>query len=87
MTRPPTMSVTPSGRKASSTAFTITAGAPIDKGAGISIFKKIGDRVEKGETGLATSVAAWEQFHSLEYLPPQVAQRIVTDLRKAMASE
>jgi thymidine phosphorylase len=26
-----------------------TAGAPIDKGAGISIFKKIGDRVEKGE--------------------------------------
>ena len=26
-----------------------TAGAPIDKGAGIRIFKKIGDRVEKGE--------------------------------------
>ncbi len=26
-----------------------TAGAPIDKGAGIKIFKKIGDRVEKGE--------------------------------------
>ena len=26
-----------------------TAGAPIDKGAGINIFKKIGDRVEKGE--------------------------------------
>ncbi|MDR3497835.1 MAG: thymidine phosphorylase family protein [Parvibaculum sp.] len=26
-----------------------TAGAPIDKGAGIRIFKKIGDRVDKGE--------------------------------------
>jgi thymidine phosphorylase len=26
-----------------------TAGAPIDKGAGIRIFKKIGDRVQKGE--------------------------------------
>jgi len=26
-----------------------TAGAPIDKGAGIKIFKKIGDRVEEGE--------------------------------------
>lgn len=26
-----------------------TTGAPIDKGAGIKIFKKIGDRVEKGE--------------------------------------
>ena len=26
-----------------------TAGAPIDKGAGIKIFKKIGDRVEKDE--------------------------------------
>jgi thymidine phosphorylase len=26
-----------------------TAGAPIDKGAGIDLFKKIGDRVEKGE--------------------------------------
>jgi thymidine phosphorylase len=26
-----------------------TAGAPIDKGAGIKIFKKIGDRVEAGE--------------------------------------
>ena len=26
-----------------------TAGAPIDKGAGIKIFKKIGDRVDKGE--------------------------------------
>ncbi|MCF8475917.1 MAG: thymidine phosphorylase family protein [Pseudolabrys sp.] len=26
-----------------------TAGAPIDKGAGIKLFKKIGDRVEKGE--------------------------------------
>lgn len=26
-----------------------TAGAPLDKGAGIRIFKKIGDRVEKGE--------------------------------------
>jgi len=26
-----------------------TAGAPLDKGAGIKIFKKIGDRVEKGE--------------------------------------
>ena len=26
-----------------------TAGAPIDKGAGIRIFKKIGDRVERGE--------------------------------------
>lgn len=26
-----------------------TAGAPIDKGAGIKVFKKIGDRVEKGE--------------------------------------
>ena len=26
-----------------------SAGAPIDKGAGIKIFKKIGDRVEKGE--------------------------------------
>jgi thymidine phosphorylase len=26
-----------------------TAGAPIDKGAGIKIFKKIGDRVEQGE--------------------------------------
>ena len=25
------------------------AGAPIDKGAGIRILKKIGDRVEKGE--------------------------------------
>jgi thymidine phosphorylase len=26
-----------------------TAGAPIDKGAGIKVFKKVGDRVEKGE--------------------------------------
>jgi thymidine phosphorylase len=26
-----------------------TAGAPIDKGAGIKIFKKIGDRVNKGD--------------------------------------
>ena len=26
-----------------------SAGAPIDKGAGIKIFKKIGNRVEKGE--------------------------------------
>jgi thymidine phosphorylase len=26
-----------------------TAGAPIDKGAGIRVFKRIGDRVEKGE--------------------------------------
>ena len=26
-----------------------TAGAPLDKGAGIKIFKKIGDQVEKGE--------------------------------------
>ena len=26
-----------------------TAGAPIDKGAGIRVFKKIGDRVEQGE--------------------------------------
>jgi thymidine phosphorylase len=26
-----------------------TAGAPIDKGAGIKVFKKLGDRVEKGE--------------------------------------
>jgi thymidine phosphorylase len=26
-----------------------TAGAPLDKGAGIKIFKKIGERVEKGE--------------------------------------
>ncbi len=26
-----------------------TAGAPLDKGAGIKIFKKIGDRVEQGE--------------------------------------
>jgi thymidine phosphorylase len=26
-----------------------TAGAPIDKGAGVKVFKKIGDRVEKGE--------------------------------------
>ena len=26
-----------------------TAGAPIDKGAGIQVFKKIGDRVEQGE--------------------------------------
>jgi thymidine phosphorylase len=26
-----------------------TAGAPIDKGAGIRLFKKIGDRVESGE--------------------------------------
>jgi thymidine phosphorylase len=26
-----------------------TAGAPIDKGAGIKVFKKIGDRIEKGE--------------------------------------
>jgi thymidine phosphorylase len=26
-----------------------TAGAPIDKGAGIRIFKKVGDWVEKGE--------------------------------------
>jgi thymidine phosphorylase len=26
-----------------------TAGAPIDKGAGIDLFKKIGDRVEQGE--------------------------------------
>jgi thymidine phosphorylase len=26
-----------------------TAGAPVDKGAGIRIFKKIGDRVEQGE--------------------------------------
>lgn len=26
-----------------------TAGAPIDKGAGIKVFKKIGDRVERGE--------------------------------------
>jgi thymidine phosphorylase len=26
-----------------------TAGAPLDKGAGIKIFRKIGDRVEKGE--------------------------------------
>ena len=26
-----------------------TAGAPINKGAGIRLFKKIGDRVEKGE--------------------------------------
>ncbi|MFN7192254.1 MAG: hypothetical protein ACK5U4_12545, partial [Rhodospirillales bacterium] len=26
-----------------------TAGAPINKGAGIDVFRKIGDRVEKGE--------------------------------------
>jgi len=26
-----------------------TAGAPIDKGAGIKVLKKIGDRVEQGE--------------------------------------
>jgi len=26
-----------------------TAGAPVDKGAGIRLFKKIGDRVEQGE--------------------------------------
>jgi thymidine phosphorylase len=26
-----------------------TAGAPLDKGAGIRLFKKIGDRVESGE--------------------------------------
>ena len=26
-----------------------TAGAPIDKGAGVKLFKKIGDRVEQGE--------------------------------------
>jgi thymidine phosphorylase len=26
-----------------------TAGAPLDKGAGIRLFKKIGDRVEQGE--------------------------------------
>ena len=26
-----------------------TAGAPIDKGAGIGLFKKIGDQVEQGE--------------------------------------
>ena len=26
-----------------------TAGAPLDKGAGIKLFKKIGDRVERGE--------------------------------------
>lgn len=26
-----------------------TAGAPVDKGAGIKVFKKIGDRIEKGE--------------------------------------
>jgi thymidine phosphorylase len=26
-----------------------TAGAPIDKGAGIKLFRKIGDRVEKGQ--------------------------------------
>jgi thymidine phosphorylase len=26
-----------------------TAGAPIDKGAGLELFKKIGDRVEQGE--------------------------------------
>ena len=26
-----------------------TAGAPIDRGAGIKVFKKIGDRVEQGE--------------------------------------
>ena len=26
-----------------------TAGAPLDKGAGIRLFKKIGDRVERGE--------------------------------------
>jgi thymidine phosphorylase len=26
-----------------------TAGAPIEKGAGIRLFKKIGDRVEQGE--------------------------------------
>ena len=26
-----------------------TAGAPLDKGAGIKLFKKIGDRVDQGE--------------------------------------
>ena len=26
-----------------------TAGAPIDKGAGIKVFKKVGDRVDQGE--------------------------------------
>ena len=27
------------------------AGAPVDKGAGITVFKKIGDRVEAGDAG------------------------------------
>jgi len=35
------------------------AGAPIDKGAGIKIFKKIGDRVEKGEP--LYRIYSWER--------------------------
>jgi thymidine phosphorylase len=32
-----------------------TAGAPIDKGAGIKVFKKIGDRVETGDLSIAST--------------------------------
>ena len=37
------------GAQYTTAALQRTAGAPIDKGAGIKVFKKIGDRVEQGE--------------------------------------
>ena len=46
---PPTTARSPSIDCLQLNRLARTAGAPIDKGAGIKLFKKIGDRVEKGE--------------------------------------
>jgi thymidine phosphorylase len=39
------------------------AGAPIDKGAGVDLFKKIGDPVEKGEPLYRIHAAFEADFH------------------------
>ena len=49
VTAPPTTASFPSIDCLQLNRLARTAGAPIDKGAGIKLFKKIGDRVEKGE--------------------------------------
>jgi len=63
-----------------------TAGAPLDRGAGIKLFKKIGDRVERGEPlyrihafepseyELATTAAAADSGYRVDSNPPKAGE-------------
>ena len=68
------------------------AGAPIDKGAGIKVFKKIGDRVEQGEPlyriyafdqsefDLAAAARKTDTGYAIDGTPPSDDDQAVTDV-------